>query len=182
MNPISGINQKSINEQIKNASTAQDLRKILQNAPLLELDKVEVEYTNINPETGKLDFQRGYFFADEYIRTSSKTKNGILSAADVPVGGNIIDLNNDGRISPGEKLSHLIFQDSTEELNGKVSYIKADKAAKIMLNNPAWSKDRLLKIYNGLKINELEQKMKIFTLYREFLLFIGKSRNNPERE
>ncbi|MEI7473616.1 MAG: hypothetical protein WCK67_02455 [bacterium] len=120
-----------------------------------------IKYTEIDPQTGKFSIALGLKFCKENILRLYKDKDGDgkITPKDIGLLGFILDFNKNGKLDPEEKLTHFMFEDSTETLDGTVTVNEIKKSSNIIKRDLLFAMDRLKKLYDG---NNLSAKGKEF--------------------
>lgn len=109
-------------------------------------------------EDGKIDTDKGLYIAYKELQKKDKDGDGITSVKEFGALGKVADVNNDGKITAGERFALCFVCDIQSDAapDGVVTGEEAKKFSIFAKSCPEEAKDSLKQIYDGANLAERE--------------------------
>jgi len=131
------------------------------NEDFNNLSRAYIPYSSIDEDTEVLNLRQGMAFASVYIKAFDKDNDGAMTIEEAGPIGNLLDIDQTGKITPGKFLSWLIFQDCSDILNGVLSPLEVQRSLMVANKDPQFVAEKLREIYEGYKIEKLERDFEL---------------------
>lgn len=122
------------------------------------LANADIQYTT--KENGKFSLDGGLAYSMESLKGLDQNGDGVVSTRETGPLGQVIDLNNDGKISASENLSYTMYQDSAGKLDGVVTAKERNAADQALMADPAKARAQMQKLHQGHNMAQKEEDLK----------------------
>ncbi|MGD9581456.1 MAG: hypothetical protein AB7V50_08785 [Vampirovibrionia bacterium] len=140
----------------KGANVGQQVANLARNNPQA-LNYCDIQYTT--QENGKFSIDGGLAYSMESLKAFDFNGDGIVTTQETGQLGQLIDLNNDGKISASENLAYTMYQDAAGNMDGVVTAQERDAANRALMADPAKARSQMQQLSNGHNLQAREQQL-----------------------
>lgn len=146
-------NQNAIN---RGANAGYKVSQLAKNDPNA-LSNADIQYTT--RENGRFSLDGGLAYSMESLGAADQNNDGIVTTQETGFLGQVIDLNNDGRISASENLAYTMYQDAAGNMDGVATAQERAKANDALISDPTTARQQMMKLHQGHNLEQREANM-----------------------